>query len=350
MNVMNVNGASRTLLKKEFASFRKRNSVLLNTLLLFCVLFVVMYCSNSYFRKPSNILDIFNQATPTAIAAMGISSAVVCHCIDLSVGGVIVASTLPVGHLVANGLHPVLGILLSLAIGCFCGFFNAFLVTKVNIPAFLVTLATAFLYRGIGRELVHGENTYDLPSAYLWFGRGKIGPFNVTVLLVIVLALALWVFQSFTKAGRHVYAVGGNPQAAQLSGISVHKQKFIAYMISGTMSALAGLVLVGRMGATYADAGANYDFIAITAACVGGISILGGVGTVWNAVVGAYFVQLIKNILPLLGLGRNDQVIINGLVIVVAIGIDYLRRYIGQNKISLKLLFKSKGDGGDVCV
>lgn len=344
-----MNGTRLTILKKEMISFQKRNSVLLNTLLLFCILFVVMCLSNPYFRNPTNISDIFNQAAPTAIAAMGISSAVVCHCIDLSVGAVIVISTLPVGHLVANGLHPILGIFLTLAIGCCCGILNAFLVTKVNIPAFLVTLATAFLYRGIGRELVHGENTYNLPAEYLWFGKGKIGPFNVTIVLVIGLALLLWFFQNFTKTGRHIYAVGGNPQAAQLSGISVHKQKFIVYMISGTMSALAGLVIVGRMGATYADAGANYDFIAITAACVGGISILGGIGTVWNAFIGAYFVQLIKNILPLLGLGRNDQVIINGLVIVVAIGIDYLRKYIGKYKISPKLLLKAKKTGGDIC-
>lgn len=184
------------------------------------------------------------------------------------------------------------------------------------------------MFRGLGQELVKGEAVTVKEDIVLFWGKHKVGGVAIAIYLTILLCFAVWFLLKKTRFGVYVYALGGNKNAAKLSGINTDRITIGVYVIGGLMCAISGIVSVGRMGATYIGLGESYELLAITACAIGGISLAGGEGNIWGAVIGGLFAQVIKNAMNLLEFEIYDQVIINGFVILVAVSIDYIRRRI----------------------
>jgi ribose transport system permease protein len=243
--------------------------------------------------------------------------------IDLSVGAMLaMTGCLCAGLLKFGGLGFLPVLFIGLLIGLVMGGTNGLLITKGKIQPFIVTLATMTSIRGLaflyskGRPIVLGA---DSPRALTFIGEGYVGPVPVPVLLFV----GVVIFSSFilrrTVLGRYVYAIGGNEEAARLSGINVHRYKIVVYALSGLLTAVASLIAVGRLGVGNADLGLGYELNAIAAVVIGGTSLMGGIGTVEGTFIGAILLGILNNILNLMGVGSFFQQILKGVIIIAAV-------------------------------
>jgi len=213
--------------------------------------------------------------------------------------------------------------------GMFLGFLNGFMLTKLRLPhPFISTLGMMNIARGLALIVTRATPVSGFPYVVQFLGAESIGVVPVSFILVLIVYIIYHVFLTRTPTGRYIYAVGGNVEAARLSGINVDKTLIIVYTLSGLMSALAGLVLMGRVNAAYPLAGLGYELDAIAAVIIGGASFMGGIGNVWGTLGGAIIIATIRNGLNLLGVSAEWQTVIIGSVIIGAVYMDVLRRRI----------------------
>ena len=294
----------------------------------------VMSFTGETFLTINNISNILLQSTMIIAIGIGMTFILITGEIDLSAGSMMAISSLLVGEFVVKGgLNPIIGCFVCIAIGILCGVANGVMVAKLNMMPFLVTLGTMSVYRGIGQSWVDGDVVYELPSELMVAGAGTIGKFPLAFVIVFVLCFVSWIILKYTSFGTYIYAIGGNEQAAKLSGISVNKIKIGSYAIGGLMFGVAGLILLGRMGGTYLLAGSGFELYGITACAVGGVSLYGGEGNVWGALLGGIFVQLIRNSMTQLNVPNATQMAINGIVIIAAVAVDCLRRNLNEKRL-----------------
>jgi len=292
------------------------------------VLCIALSIMSPYFLKIENIMNIARQSAINSLIAVGMLLAILTGGIDLSVGSVLALSTVIMAILVKNfSLNPILGIIVCLGIGAFLGFLNGIMLTKLHLPhPFISTLGMMNIARGLALIITKATPISGFPKSIQYFGSAFIGIIPVSFLLVIVVYIIYHIFLTKTPTGRYIYAVGGNPEAARLSGINVEKILIIVYTLSGLMAAVGGLVLVGRVNAAYPLAGLGYELDAIAAVIIGGASFMGGIGTVWGTLIGSMIMAVLRNGLNLLGVSAEWQTVAIGAVIVGAVYIDVLRR------------------------
>jgi len=320
-------------LGKRFVSCLRKNGILLTVAAIILVIGIAMTFAAENFLTVNNITNILLQSTMIIMIGLGMTYILVLGDIDLSAGANMAITSLLVGEFVVNGgMNPVLGLILCLVIGTVCGFINGILITKLGMAPFLATLGTMSIYRGLGQSIVNGECVYNLPTVLTYAGSGTWGKFPVAFAIVLVFAVLSWILLKRTRFGVHIYAIGGNTQAAALSGIPVAKIKTLCFTIGGFLFSVAGLISFGRMGGTYLTNGNSYEMYGITACAVGGISLAGGEGNVWGAVIGGILVQLIRNSMAQLGVKNATQMVVNGLVILAAVAVDCIRRMIRDKK------------------
>ncbi|TDO93950.1 monosaccharide ABC transporter membrane protein (CUT2 family) [Halanaerobium saccharolyticum] len=297
---------------------------------IFGLLFLVIALSflSPYFLTVNNITNVLQQASINALVASGMLLAILTAGIDLSVGSVLALAISIGGISIVNyGINPVIGILIVLAVGAAAGLINGLLLTKLNLPhPFISTLAMMNVARGLALIVTDASPVSGLPEWIQFIGNGYIGQIPFSFILVIAVAIFFHFFLNKTTLGRHIYAVGGNPEAARLSGIDTKKVLTWVYTISGIMAGMGGIVLMGRVNAAYPNAGLMYELDAIAAVIIGGASFLGGVGTIWGTLIGAMIIAVIRNGLNLLGVAASLQTVVLGIVIIVAVYIDVLRR------------------------
>jgi ribose transport system permease protein len=225
------------------------------------------------------------------------------------------------------GLSPILGIIVCLAVGAGFGLINGLLLTKLRLPhPFISTLGTMNIARGIALIVTAAAPIAGFPYLIQFIGREFVGPIPVSFLLVIVVYIIFHIFLTRTQTGRYIYAIGGNKEAARLSGINVDRVLIIVYTISGLMAGLAGLVTVGRVNSAFPLAGLSYELDAIAAVIIGGASFMGGVGTVWGTLIGAMIIAVLRNGLNLLNVPADFQMAVIGFVIIAAVYVDVLRQ------------------------
>jgi len=297
---------------------------------LFGLLFLVIVLSfiSPYFLTVNNITNVLQQASINALVASGMLLAILTAGIDLSVGSVLALSISIGGLSIVNyGINPVIGILIVLAVGAAAGLTNGLLLTRLNLPhPFISTLGMMNVARGLALIVTNSSPVSGLPGWVQFIGSGYIGVIPFSFILVIAVVVFFHFFLNKTTLGRHIYAVGGNPEAARLSGIDTKKVLTWVYTISGLMAGMGGIVLMGRVNAAYPNAGLMYELDAIAAVIIGGASFLGGVGTIWGTLIGAMIIAVIRNGLNLLGVAASLQTVVLGTVIIVAVYIDVLRR------------------------
>ena len=297
-------------------------------LLALILLSVILTLLSDKFLTVNNIMNIARQSSINALLAIGMLLPILTAGIDLSVGSILAVSIMIMGIVSVNmGLSPVLGILACLVVGAGFGLLNGVLLTKLRLPhPFISTLGTQFIGRGVALLLTAAAPIAGFPLMIQYVGREFIGPIPVSFILVIIVYVFMHIFLTRTQTGRYIYAIGGNPEAARLSGIKVDRVLIIVYTISGLMAGLAGLVMVGRVNSAFPLAGVTYELDAIAAVIIGGASFLGGVGTVAGTLIGAMIIAVLRNGLNLLNVSADSQMALIGIVIIAAVYVDVLRQ------------------------
>lgn len=314
--------SSRTAVMGRVQRFAGQNGALVALVLLG----VVMAVLSPVFLAPQNLLNVGVQAAVVAILAFGQTFVIVSSGIDLSVGSVAALSGIVVGYTSATmGLPGPVAVLLGLLSGALCGLVSGFLVAWGRLPAFIATLAMLSVARGLALVLSGGMPLAQ-PDLVAFFGSTIGGWLPVPVVIMVLLGLLASFVLNRTYAGRAMYAIGGNEEAARLSGIDVRRQQLVIYALSGTFAAVAGLVLAGRLVSGQPQAASGYELDAIAAVVIGGASLAGGSGGAFGTLVGALVLAVIRNGLNLLNVSSFWQQVVIGVVIALAVLSDTLRR------------------------
>ncbi|MFI6907704.1 ABC transporter permease [Nonomuraea sp. NPDC050394] len=299
-------------------------------LLALFVLVVALSLATQTFLTQGNLVNLLDQAVIVGLLTCGITLCMICGVFDLSASAVLAVSAV-VGVLVARGGGVALGFGAAVLAGALLGAVNGAAVVLLRVHSFIVTLALSIVYRGLALVITAGAIVYPDPARLTEFQSlswpTALGGVTVPSLLLLavsaVTSLVLW----RTTLGRRVYAVGGNPEAARLSGIRVGPVRIVVFTISGVCAALAGLVLAARGGSAQASMGTLLELSAIAAAVIGGTSILGGEGAIWRGMIGVLILTLIGNGFNLLGWDTTYRPIVEGLLILAAVGTDYALRH-----------------------
>ncbi|TDD23925.1 ABC transporter permease [Kribbella turkmenica] len=299
----------------------------LGIVLALVLLVAVTTISNPRFVSGQSIRDILLGTAILAVLAVGQAVVVITRNIDLSVGSVLGLSAFTVGTLLQNNNLPVLPVLLAGAgVGVVCGAVNGVLVRYGNVPALVVTLGTLYVFRGITYFWAGGSqiNADELPAAFLDFGTATLVGVPYLVLLAVLVLVVTGVVLRNYRMGRELYAMGSSPQAARLAGIAVGRRTVGAFVVSGALAGLAGVLFAARFGTIDAAAGTGYELNVVAAVVVGGVAVFGGSGTVWGAALGALLLTTIGSALAVLEINQFWQQAIVGGLILLAIGADRL--------------------------
>lgn len=289
-----------------------------------CVLMTLL--TNQFFQV-NNFLNILRQASVNALVSFGMLFVLLTGGIDLSVGPVIALSGCVMGVMLKAGItNTFILIVCGLGVGFLVGLANGLLFTKLDLPhPFVSTLGTQLVVRGICLLITGSASIAGFNAGVMFLGYESIGGFPVSFILVIIIAIIASLFLNRTAIGRYIYSIGGNREAARLSGIKVKSLLNLTYIVSGVMAALAGIVLIGRVSIAYPTAGEGYEMNAIAACVIGGASFNGGKGTVGGTIIGALLIAVLNNGLNLLGANTDVQNIILGLVVIIAVFVDVMR-------------------------
>jgi len=272
------------------------------------------------FFTTANLSNVLRQNTFTAILAAGMTFVILTGGIDLSVGsvvglsGVICADMLAKGH----GLAPAVAS--GLLVGISVGVVNGLAVTQLRVPAFVVTLGMMLIVRGAAFKYTDARTVTGLPASFAVLSDGT----TAAVIMAGVFGLS-WLALMRSALGRHVYAVGGNVQAAWLAGVRVARTQLVVYAICGFCAGLAGVLVASRLSAGYPRAGEYYELDAVAAVVVGGTSLFGGRGSIWGTLAGAFFIGILNNALNLFHVSTYDQLIVKGAVLLAATSLDRWR-------------------------
>lgn len=298
----------------------------LGILIVFVLLFVIMSLLSDNFLTSYNLINVARQITMVAILGIGMTFVILSGGIDLSVGSIVaLVGCLTTGFMVSGMPVPV-AIVAGLFIGAALGMINGLVTTYGKIPSFIVTLGMMTVARGFALVYTDGYPITKLPESFSFIGRGYIGPIPVPVVIMILCFVIGYIVLRYFRFGRDVYALGGNEEAARLSGIKTNRVKVAVFLISGLTAAIAGIILASRLNSGQPSAGASMELDAIAAVVIGGTSFSGGKGSILGTLVGAMIMGVISNGLNLLGVSSYWQMITIGFIIVVAVWIDQFRK------------------------
>jgi len=309
--------------------------------LIFIAMFVVMTFLTDAFLQPRNLVNVVRQISVVGLIAIGVTMVIITTGIDLSSGSVLALAAVFAASLAQqpdwhDAKYPGLvvpvfvPIMAALAVGILCGAINGALIARFKIPPFIATLGMMTVARGFA--LIYSNRPVSgLTDTYNFIGQGeilKVIPIQpplgipIPVIILAVVAVGAHILLNNTRFGRHIYAIGGNEQAALISGLNVGWIKIGVYTIAGLLSGLAGLVLSSRIGSGQAGLAVGYELDAIASAVIGGTSLSGGIGTIWGTIIGALIIGVLNNGLDLLNVSAYWQTIVKGSIIVIAVIID----------------------------
>lgn len=283
------------------------------------------------FLTERNIFNIFRQTSFYMMLALGQYIVIVTAGIDLSVGSVLALSMMTAAVLAKSELPWPIILVSPFLVGTLMGVINGLGLTRLHMPhPFIMTLGMMFIARGATNLISGGVPISGLPDEIRWFGAGNVALLGLEVpvsLFVVLITFALaWLFLQHTRTGRHIFAIGGNPQAARVSGVNVDRTLVIAYALCGLLAGFAGLIMAGRTNSGFPNAGLGDELVAISAVIIGGASFFGGRGTVLGVFAGVLVIGMLRNLLNLSNVQVFWQQVLIGVVIIVVVAFDVLRR------------------------
>ncbi len=292
------------------------------------ILSVILGLSAPRFVTVENLINILRQVAVVAIVAFGATFVLVAGEFDMSVGALLSLAGCLGGVLAARGATPGAVVAAAILVGSVAGFLNGLLVVRLGINAFVATLGTLMLFRGISNIVSGGINvSFYKFSDITFLGKGFVGPFPVLIIFMFSCLLVSHVLLNNTRFGRWIYAIGGSVSVSRYSGVPVRLVKTVAFIVGGAFAGLAGILLAARIGATTSTLGIGYEFDAIAAVVLGGTPLSGGRGTVGGTFLGAAFVAILRAGLTLLGVVTEVQMIAIGVVLISGVAMTaYTRR------------------------
>jgi len=291
---------------------------------------IVLTIASPVFLTPANIGNLLVGVALVGIVAAGETFIMLSGGLDISVGSIVAFSGV-VSALVLTGTHNAFAaVLAGLAVGAVAGFFNGLIITTLRINALIVTLATLSIYLGLTYIVADGKAVGATDATFSWIGNGNIlGIPNPIILLIVVFAAGHFIL-SYTTVGRNIYAMGGNAEAARLSGLNLSRYRIGLYTASGILAGMSGVVLTSRLGSGQPIAGAGLELTAIAAVVLGGTSLSGGVGSMFGTALGVLVLGTLSNGLILLRIPAFYQYLARGAVLLLAVGLDHYRGRIGS--------------------
>jgi ribose transport system permease protein len=275
------------------------------------------------FMTFGNFRLMLRQVSFVSISAVGIMFVMIGGAIDLSIGSQIIFTNIVLAIMMARyNISPAIAIPLSLLMGTLLGMTNGFLGIKLKIHPLIITLGTAMIYRGLGYITANGQNISGLPDSFRFLGQGYIGPVPIPVIIMIIVAVIGSLVLTKTYFGRHVFALGGNEEAARLAGVNITRMKIAIFAICGFASGLTSVLLLSRVFNGQVTTGSGIEFDCLTAALLGGVSFKGGEGTVFGLITGVLIIGVLNNGMQLVGLQDFYQNLVKGAVLLVAVGFD----------------------------
>lgn len=319
--IQDISTKSRKGLIKKFFNMQS-----IGTILVFVVIFIFFSLKSPMFLTFDNLINIIRQVSILIIIGMGMTILLIAGQVDLSVGAIVGLTGVISAMLVVNFNLPVyLSFIICILIGGFAGIINGLIVTKLNIPSLLATLGMMTAIRGVAFVVSKGATIFNPPASFLWLGGGKIGPIPIPIIVMVIVFFLMYFIQERTTFATHYYAVGGNSVAAHLSGINVHNNIIILFMISGLLSGLGGVISASRIGVGTGNLGTGLEFDVVTAVVVGGTSILGGIGNLQRTILGALIIGVVTNGMIIINLNSFYQMIAKGLILIIAVGAETVR-------------------------
>ncbi|MFF8093321.1 ABC transporter permease [Streptomyces sp. NPDC016675] len=280
--------------------------------------------SNSAFLSEQGIRDLLLNATILVLVAIGQAMVVITRNVDLSVGSVLGISAFAAGLCLEDGGHPLVAVLLAVALGALFGVVNGALVSLGKVPALVVTLGTLYVIRGIDSLWVGSRQitASALPDGFVDFGSDGISVVPYLALLTLAVLVVVAYYLRSYRSGRDMYALGSNPEAARLAGIPIRARVMTAYVVCGALAGLAGALYLARFGNVDSNTGNGYELVVVSAVVVGGVAFTGGSGTVYGAALGAVLLTSVNGVLPALGVSSVWVTAINGCLLLLAIAVD----------------------------
>jgi ribose/xylose/arabinose/galactoside ABC-type transport system permease subunit len=306
-------------------------------LIVLCIIFAIL---EPAFLSTRNIFNVIRQVSIYGMLAIGMTFVILTSGIDLSIGSVLALAglvaaaaekgstgLLDVGAGQAQGLGLPIAVASAIAVGLMAGAANGLAISRLRVPAFIVTLGAMSIFRGMALVFSKGQPISAFRDAYKFWGQGMIGPVPVPVILFLVSAVVAHIVLRYTKYGRHVYAVGGNQEAARLSGLNVKGIILSVYVIMGFFAGLSGFILSSRLNSAEQVAGIGYELTVIAGVVIGGTSLtMGGEGGVFGTVIGILLIGVLSNGLTLMNVSAYYQQIIIGLIIIFAVFFDQVTK------------------------
>lgn len=278
------------------------------------------------FLRPLNLINIVRQISLIAIIGFGVTMIIITTGIDLSSGSVIAVAGIVASKLSHPDTYPlVVALVLGLGVGLLAGAVNGFLVSFVKLPAFIATLGMMLSFRGVAYILSEGHPITNFTKEYDFIGSGYWLGLPLMIYILFGAAILSYIILRHTKTGKCIYAIGGNQQAAVVSGINVKKNLMFVYSYAGMMSALAGIMLSSRLSSGQPTAGLTYEMDAISSAVIGGTSLSGGIGTIQGTLIGALIIGVLNNGMDLMHISAYYQQVVKGTIIVLAVILDKAR-------------------------
>lgn len=285
----------------------------------------------------NNLIDIIDQTVINGLLAVGITFAILTGGIDLSVGSTLAIVIVVIGKFLVNGTDSLVAVILGILVGFILGAVNGFLITKMKLQPFIATLGTMSIYRGLAYTLTGGLPVLNIPKNFRTMLDGDIlGNVSVSIIILLIFAVICHIILKNTKQGIYIYSIGGNEEATKLSGIKVDKIKILAYGICGIAAALAGMIMLARLGTGEPAAGQGYELNAIAAAAIGGASLAGGKGSIVGTILGAILLSALRVGLIVVGVDTFWQYIATGGIIVVAVYFETIQGIISSKMKSIK--------------
>lgn len=316
---------TETQTKRGFWEKLKQSDILL-LLVALIVLCVIVQCFTPVFLTKRNIMNTLRQVSLTAICGFGMTMVILIGEIDLSVGSQQAIAGISSVIVLNETGSPFLAVLAALVCGVVVGAVNGLLVTKLKLNSLIATLGTMAIWRGACMVVTGAVSIQSEVPAFQEIGTGFIGPVPNAVVIAVILYVGVYYLLNHTTFGRQVYAIGGNAEASRLAGLPVERIKMIVYVVCGVLSMLSGVLLASRMSSAQPTAGTGFEMIVIASVILGGISMDGGIGSIAGALIGMLILGVLQNGLTLMDVSSFWQDITRGLVIIIAVYLDNVRK------------------------
>ncbi len=330
-----VKAPGNTEINEPSMNFKERRKLIvsdlgaLSGLVILCLIVSIL---SPYFLTPNNLLNVLQQISIVSIISVGMTFVILGGGIDLSVGSIVAFTGLIMAGLMKNmEVNVWVTIPIGLVCGCILGFFNGIMVAELKLPPFIATLGMMSIARGAAFTISGGAPIYSLPQEFLNFS-GRIGIIPIPAIIMIAIFIIGGFILKYTKLGRYTYAIGGNETASILSGINVRFFKTVIYTLSGFFCAISSVLLTAKLDSAVPVAADGYELDAIAAVVIGGTSMMGGEGKLSGTLIGALIMGVVNNGLNLLTVPQGPQRMVKGVIIILAVCIDILRK----NKRNMK--------------